>query len=308
MTHNEQSKGYVHANKFHSETKKKDTADIATYKKADENHQATAFNQVMSQMNIAGRNTFDKQYAQLWNEASEENKSLSVIACDIDYFEEYLNHYTQQGACFMLLVIALALKTICEEKGYFLAHYKKAEFSILLKGKDEAESLEIAESLRQAVEDSQTEHNYSKIGGIITLSVGISRTYPSSMQMLMQKTNNALLNAKKEGRNQAYGDFYTTDEDLIIETEPEAMIEAPIAEKESVLPSEEELSTEKNDMFTLETDGLFTPEGDANFTINEDDSLTFEADDFLTFETDEEPATKRKNIFALDTDGLFTPQ
>jgi len=291
-----QSKGKVNANMNNSDSEEKGIVDMASYKQAEENHQASAFNQVMSQMNIAGRSAFDKHYEQLWEEASEGKKSLSIIACEIDFFEEYIDNYGQQGTCFMLLVIALALKNICETKGYFLAHYKKAEFTILLKDGNDEQADEVAECLRQAVAASRTEHKHSQIDEIVTLSIGISSIYPKSMQVLMQETKEALLRAKKAGRNQAAGNISDKIENPIIE--PEAVL----------MPEEKSKKTKRNKMFTLETDGLFSPEGDEAYILDTDETLTFEADDFLTFDVDEEPISKRKQTFNFDPDELFRTQ
>ncbi|WP_413698481.1 diguanylate cyclase domain-containing protein [Psychromonas sp. KJ10-10] len=59
---------------------------------------------------------------------------MSVLICEIDYFDNYKEHYGQQGSAFMLLVIGLALKNTCEKFGCYLAHYRGDEFAILIKG------------------------------------------------------------------------------------------------------------------------------------------------------------------------------
>jgi len=189
----------------------KDIVDIAKYKQA-EDAEKSAFDQVMSQMNIVDRSAFDKKYTQLWQEASNENALLSVFLCEIDFFKAYNDNYGQQGASFMLLVVGLALKNICEKYGCFLAHYQKEEFGILLKGADETKVLEIAEGLRQAVAASRTEHKFSSVSSIVTLSIGVSSLYPTSMKVMMRKVDGALQQAKISGRNQICGDFpYKTE-------------------------------------------------------------------------------------------------
>ena len=186
-----------------------DVVHIAKYKQPEDEISAdeAAFEQVMSQMNIADRSTFDKQYAQLWQETSDENTLLSVFMCEIDFFKAYHDNYGQQGASFMLLVVGLALKNACEKYGCFLAHYQKAEFGILMKGGSEEKALEIAEHLCHAVENSKSEHKYSSVSRVVTLSIGVSSVYPNSMQVLMRKVDGALHEAKISGRNQVCADF-----------------------------------------------------------------------------------------------------
>ncbi len=167
--------------------------DIAKYQQTEAkvSSETSAFGLVMSQMNIADRHEFDTHYAQLWEEASEEKQLLSVLICEIDFFEAYNENYGHQAAAFMLLVVGLALKNICEEFDCFLARCKGDKFAILIKGGDLTKTREVAEALRQTVEKSQTEHKYSSVSDIVTLSIGVSSTYPTSMNMLMKEADTA---------------------------------------------------------------------------------------------------------------------
>ena len=216
----------------------KDVVDIAQYRQA-EDAEASAFDKVMSQMNIADRSVFDKKYDQLWHEASSESELLSVFLCEIDFFKAYVDNYGQQGASFMLLVVGLALKSVCDRYGCFLAHYQKEEFGILMKGGSEEQVLEIAEALRQAVEGSQTEHKFSSVNRVVTLSIGVSSIYPNSMAVLIQKANNTLHQAKLCGRNQVYGDFPKKN-DVYISELPDAVVIEEAIEVTNVLEEEEE--------------------------------------------------------------------
>ena len=186
-----------------------DVVHIAKYKQPEEavSAEISAFEQVMSQMNIADRRAFDNKYSQLWQEASDESALLSVMLCEIDFFKAYNDNYGHQGASFMLLVVGLALKKTCEEHGCFLARYENEEFAILMKGGTEEQALAVAESLRQAVELSRTEHKYSSVSKIVTLSIGVSSVYPNSMKILVREANRALSDAKADGRNQVSGNF-----------------------------------------------------------------------------------------------------
>lgn len=242
MSKNTYTKGKVSSDSLDFEVTEldgegKDVVDIAQYRQA-EDAEASAFDKVMSQMSIADRAAFDKKYDQLWHEASNDNELLSVYLCEIDFFKAYVDNYGQQGASFMLLVVGLALKSICDRYGCFLAHYQKEEFGILMKGGSEEEVLEIAEALRQAVEGSQTEHKFSSVNRVVTLSIGVSSIYPNSMAVLMQKANHTLHQAKLCGRNQVYGDFPKKN-DVYISEKPETEIEEAL-EVAVVVEEEEE--------------------------------------------------------------------
>jgi len=201
-------------------------ADLVNYKREE----ISTFDRVMSQLNIAGQSDFNEQQRRYWQEAAQEKKLLSVLICEIDCYKEYVDNYGGQGASFMLLVVALALKNICEQQGCFLARYRQEGFAILIKGGDKETILEIAASLCKAVEESRTEHKYSKESHIVTLRVGISAIYPESMATLKSAADNALQNAKLMGRNQVSNDTQKR-EPLITETEVQLAVSERTTEK-----------------------------------------------------------------------------
>jgi len=252
MAQHNSTENPIVTDEFDLEAGSKGVVDIAKYKQVEDpvNAETSAFEQVMSQMNIADRSAFDSQYSKFWTEASDSNELLSVLMCEIDFFKSYNDNYGHQGASFMLLVVGLALKNTCEKHGCFLARYKNQEFAILMKGGDETKALQVAESLRQAVEASRTEHKYSSVSKIVTLSIGISSIYPTSMKMLMNKANNALNSAKTAGRNQVASDFSVQ---VKLENAPieaaitENIIEPAIVTQEAVV-AEEKITIEKEDI------------------------------------------------------------
>jgi diguanylate cyclase (GGDEF)-like protein len=187
----------------------KDVVDLAKYKQPEEsvNAETSAFEQVLLHLNISDRGAFDSKFTQLWQEASDDNELLSVLICEIDFFKAYNDNYGHQGASFMLLVVGLALKNICEKYDCFLAHYKNQEFAILMKGGDQQKVIEVSESLRKAVKASRTEHKYSNVSKVVTLSIGISTTYPTSPKKFMQEGDSALCEAQTSGRDKACAHF-----------------------------------------------------------------------------------------------------
>lgn len=241
MVQNNQTEKEQNLDASDAEQGSQDVVNIAQFKQSEEtvSPETSAFEQVMSQMNIADRSTFDKKYTQLWQEASEEGELLSVFMCEIDLFKAYHDNYGQQGASFMLLVVGLALKNTCEKYGCYLAHYQKEEFVILVKGGDEKSTLEIAESLRKAVEDSRTEHKFSSVSKVVTLSIGVSSLYPNSMQILMQKVNNALDEAKLGGRNRICSSFPEVITDNVLQDVSQPIEE--VEQEEAVIEEIEEV-------------------------------------------------------------------
>lgn len=195
QTNNEQSD--------YDDTTNESVVSLSKYQSADEEVSPAnaAFELVMTQMNIPDRHAFDLQYESYWQQASQKGQLLSVLICEIDFFNAYNDNYGHQGSSFMLLVIGLALKNTCEKHDCYLARYGNNEFAILIKGREVEEVQAVGEALRLAVEESRTEHKYSKVSNIVTLSIGISSLYPTTMKTLMQKSENALHSARTEGCN-----------------------------------------------------------------------------------------------------------
>ena len=312
MQHNTRNNKIANSENVDAELNKKGIVDMETYKQNDTG--AAAFRQVMSQMNIADRNAFDKQFSQQWNKASANKELLSVLVCEIDFFKEYNENYGQQGASFMLLVIALALKNICEENGYFLAQYNKEEFAILIRGGDPEKIAEVAENLRQSVEKSNTEHKYSKISKIVTLSIGVSSMYPKSMQMLMKLTNKALYNAKESGRNKVFGHFPENEatptakettstpiiEESINETKELQSKDKPVASELDNIDTPEMAEIDKKEFTEIEK--IITSE-QAN--ESNDKEPTLNTDDELLLDIEDSPEPPKKKMFRLDIDEFF---
>ncbi|GLS91487.1 hypothetical protein GCM10007916_25560 [Psychromonas marina] len=181
-------------------------SDISRYKNKNVTEKS-AFQEVMSQIDISDRHAFDHQYKQLWCKGAVQGSCLSVFICEIDFFEAYRENYGEQSASFMLLVVAVALKGVCERNNCFLAHYENASFAILMIDANDLNAADIAEQLRQAVEQTGTEHKYSSVSDVVTLSIGVSSNYPISMQTLFDKTNAILKVSKSNGRNKVSTDL-----------------------------------------------------------------------------------------------------
>lgn len=157
------------------------------------------FDLVMSQMNIADSIAFKTNLAQQWQNAANKNQLLSLVFCEIDFLNEYVEHYGTEGASFMLISVALILKNICDEHNCFLARNDQLGFSVILQGATPLEVQSFADKLCGAIKQSQTEHKYSKIDNFITLSIGISALYPSTKKNLKETAKSRLAMARKEG-------------------------------------------------------------------------------------------------------------
>ncbi|WP_413700944.1 diguanylate cyclase domain-containing protein [Psychromonas sp. KJ10-10] len=139
---------------------------------------SASFDLVMSQLGIANQHAFNDYQTQQWQEAVIERQQLAVLTCEVDYYQEYLQHYGQQGASFMMVSVALAMKNVCFHSECFLAHFGQNRLVVLIKGGDQNSVQNIAENLCSAVKNTRTEHKHSQVDNIVTISVGFSSDSP----------------------------------------------------------------------------------------------------------------------------------
>lgn len=158
-----------------------------------------SFDLIMSQLDIPNQQAFNEHQVAQWKEASIEKKQLALLSCEVDFYEEYLAHYGEQGASFMMLSVALSLKKICALYGCFLAYNGQHRLVVLIKGGNQDSVQAIANHLCDAVKETGTEHNYSEKENVITISIGFSITQPKAMETLKDQAYSALSNAKLLG-------------------------------------------------------------------------------------------------------------
>jgi diguanylate cyclase (GGDEF)-like protein len=153
---------------------------------------------------LANRRAFDKQLAREWRRAARERVSLSLVMIDVDQFKLYNDHYGHPAGDACLRTIGSILKNAPLRETDLVARYGGEEFAVILpRATSEGASL-LAERIRQAVADQHIPH-LPYHPGIVTISMGVATIRPSDEwdeTMLIEKADQALYLAKKEGRNQ----------------------------------------------------------------------------------------------------------
>jgi diguanylate cyclase (GGDEF)-like protein len=153
---------------------------------------------------IANRRSFDESLEREWKRMLRENKSLSMIMCDIDYFKNYNDLYGHQAGDACLHDVAQALQRCVVRPGDFVARYGGEEFVVLLPGTPPEGALHIAEQIRSAVRKLSISHAGSEVDSFVTVSLGVAQRAPSSETSandLLLAADTALYKAKIQGRN-----------------------------------------------------------------------------------------------------------
>ncbi|MGB5445567.1 MAG: diguanylate cyclase, partial [Psychromonas sp.] len=155
--------------------------------------------------NIANRYAFEIQLKQQWSVAGKEQELLSLLMCEIDFFDAYNNNYGQRRGDQALQIIAAALQAKCKVLGCFVARYSGSKFVLLFKGGNATKALKIAEEIHLEVAQLKIEHAHSSTNGFLSVSIGLSSLFPSELttsKMLMAEVEAGLYDAQMAGRDQ----------------------------------------------------------------------------------------------------------
>lgn len=154
---------------------------------------------------LANRRHFNHSLAQEWHRAQREGAPLSLLMIDVDFFKAFNDHYGHQRGDECLRQIAKILGGIVKRPGDLAARYGGEEFAIILPRTGANGAVSVAETLRRQVENLKIEHSRSPLQKRVTLSLGVATMIAernASPNSLIECADQALYDAKREGRNQ----------------------------------------------------------------------------------------------------------
>jgi diguanylate cyclase (GGDEF)-like protein len=137
---------------------------------------------------------------ELFSSAKAENKALSILMVDIDFFKKINDMFGHHEGDVTLKEIAIHGQNLMRSNDVF-GRFGGEEFIALLPNTEQADSLEVAERLRQNI--AQAKWKNQQIDEL-TVSVGIatfSQQNYDSFTALLKAADEQLLRAKCSGRN-----------------------------------------------------------------------------------------------------------
>ena len=170
------------------------------------NQQLQILATVDSLTQLANRHAFDRFLQREWRRMGREQKPLGIILCDVDYFKLYNDHFGHQAGDKCLQQVANAITQVVKRPADLVARYGGEEFAVILPNTDIQGVSTVAEMIRQQVENLQIPHPQSLVNNCVTLSLGLACTIPDQdnhPEQLIQRSDEALYEAKQKGRNQA---------------------------------------------------------------------------------------------------------
>jgi len=156
---------------------------------------------------IANRRYFDTTLDREWKSALREQKYLSLILFDIDYFKKYNDTYGHLAGDDCLCQVANSASRVTKRPRDTLARYGGEEFAVILPETDLVGAGVCAEKIRAEIESLRIKHESSHINPYVTASIGVSTILPNlqiTALQLIKEADLALYQAKRDGRNRVH--------------------------------------------------------------------------------------------------------
>jgi diguanylate cyclase (GGDEF)-like protein len=154
---------------------------------------------------IPNRRFLDQCLKDEWARALRHHRTLSVMMVDIDCFKQFNDHYGHLKGDDALKNVAQALREVCQRSSDVVARYGGEEFMLVLPDTVDVKSK--AQDCLSVVRALQIPHHYSNVLEVLTVSVGYCSVIPEageSLESLVDAADQALYQAKHEGRNRAF--------------------------------------------------------------------------------------------------------
>ncbi|PTS93470.1 diguanylate cyclase response regulator [Pseudomonas sp. HMWF006] len=152
---------------------------------------------------VANRRKFDQEISADWRQCFREQKPLSLILVDVDFFKRYNDHYGHQAGDSCLISIAQALSECVKRPYDLVARYGGEEFACVLPKTDHMGAFEIAERMLAHVRALRIDHVASDLDCVVTISLGVATVTPMGdleLNGLINEADKRLYEAKESGR------------------------------------------------------------------------------------------------------------
>ncbi|KAA0977705.1 diguanylate cyclase [Pseudomonas sp. ANT_J28] len=152
---------------------------------------------------VANRRKFDEDILADWRQCFREQKPLSLILVDVDYFKRYNDRYGHLAGDGCLKSVAQALSETVRRPYDLTARYGGEEFACVLPNTVLSGAVDIAEKMQERVRALGIEHSASDVDHVMTISLGVATLTPTGelgFEALIEAADKQLYEAKKAGR------------------------------------------------------------------------------------------------------------
>jgi diguanylate cyclase (GGDEF)-like protein len=153
--------------------------------------------------NVANRRHLQEVLEEEWTRARRTRQPIALILLDLDHFKLLNDTRGHREGDRCLQAVARFLAGAVHRPGDLVARYGGEEIAVLLPDTDLDGVLELAEHLRQGIEELALPHPAAPLGHL-TASLGVASMVPAGQRLeeLIEQADRALYKAKTAGRNQ----------------------------------------------------------------------------------------------------------
>jgi diguanylate cyclase (GGDEF)-like protein len=159
--------------------------------------------------NLPNKRCLNERMQSEWRRALRDKTYLALLMIDVDLFKNYNDIYGHQQGDILLKDLAKILDRSVKRPADFVARFGGEEFCILLPNTGPDGAYEIAERVRQNVQESTTPLADSSGLTSVTISIGIACLIPGEndfVEDFIGKADTNLYAAKYAGRNRVVMD------------------------------------------------------------------------------------------------------
>ena len=152
---------------------------------------------------LANRRHFDQCVASEWQRARREDRPLSLLLVDVDWFKSYNDTYGHLRGDSCLKQISEVMTSVVTRAGDLVARFGGEEFAVVLPNTTKEGAIAVAENICASLRQMRLTHEANPLG-YVTISVGCSTIIPvagAHSSILIQRADEAMYAAKKNGRN-----------------------------------------------------------------------------------------------------------
>ncbi|MBX9775095.1 MAG: GGDEF domain-containing protein [Xanthobacteraceae bacterium] len=156
---------------------------------------------------LANRKSFDEALARAIADAQASNEPMSLMLTDIDHFKKFNDTFGHLTGDQVLRLVAISVKQ--NVKGQDIAaRYGGEEFAVVLPNTVLRAAITVADHIRCAVMAKELlKRSTGEHLGRVTISIGVAMLRPDDTpQSLIERADNCLYAAKRNGRNQVVGE------------------------------------------------------------------------------------------------------
>lgn len=153
--------------------------------------------------NVHNRNDFEVSKLRFWECAQKEQRPISFLYIDVDYFKKVNDTFGHAIGDVVLSGVAEIIKHGLKESDYhYVARYGGDEFIAILYGESKEEAVLIAEQIRSSVEEFKMMNGNESV--TVTVSLGGVTVIPQVSELpepFIEQADNSLYRSKERGRN-----------------------------------------------------------------------------------------------------------